>query len=203
MNYAEDLYEILQVHHAAEPEVIEAAYRRLLRMYHPDVNKTPEAHEITVRLNTAYEALRDPAKRANYDRRRSSQTQYDRRQQERQAEKERQTHTERDREAQTERERRRRERQGHSVYDVLNAAFPMFESQGDYRFEVRPRSSIYVRKYEHRGGRNVGRINVSSARNFPNAQVLLNYINTHGIQDDNRDYLIGAEHIGRVIRILS
>ena len=29
----ENLYEVLQVHHSAEPEVIEAAYRRLLRMY--------------------------------------------------------------------------------------------------------------------------------------------------------------------------
>ena len=90
-----------------------------------------------------------------------------------------------------------------SVYDALNAAFPMFESQGDYRFEVRPRSSIYVRKYEHRGGRNVGRININYARNFPNAQELHAYINSHGIQDDRRDYLIGAEHINSVIRILS
>ena len=90
-----------------------------------------------------------------------------------------------------------------SVYDALDAVFPMIESQGDYRFEVRRRSSIYVRKYEHRGGRNVGRIRVSSAPNFPNAHELLNYINTHGIHDDNRDYLIGAEHIGSVIRILS
>ena len=50
---------------------------------------------------------------------------------------------------------------------------------------------------------NVGRIRVSSARNFPNAQELGAYINSHGIQDDNRDYLIGAEHIDSVIRILS
>ena len=90
-----------------------------------------------------------------------------------------------------------------SVFDALNAVFPMFESQGDYRFEVRRGSSIYVRKYEHRGRRNIGRIKVSSARNFPNAQELQTYINSHGIQDDRRDYLIGAEHINNVIRILS
>ena len=83
MNNTEDLYEILQVHHAAEPEVIEAAYRRLLRMYHPDVNNTKEAHDITVRLNYAYEILRDPTKRADYDRQRSSQAEYNHRQQER------------------------------------------------------------------------------------------------------------------------
>ena len=67
MNSQEDLYEILQVHHSAEPEVIEAAYRRLLRMYHPDVNDTQEAHSVTVRLNRAYEVLGDPARRAEYD----------------------------------------------------------------------------------------------------------------------------------------
>ena len=68
MNSHEDLYEILQVHHFAESEVIEAAYKRLLRMYHPDVNRTSEAHNITVRLNRAYETLRDPVRRAAYDR---------------------------------------------------------------------------------------------------------------------------------------
>ena len=77
MNNAEDYYEILQVHHAAEPEVIEAAYRRLLRMYHPDVNKSAEAHDKTVQLNRAYETLRDPTKRAAYDRQRGSQAQSD------------------------------------------------------------------------------------------------------------------------------
>ena len=112
MNGSEDLYEILQVHHAAEPEVIEAAYRRLLRMYHPDVNKTAQAHDITVRLNAAYEVLRDPAKRAEYDRQRGSQTEYGRRQWEWEAERERQARAERqrrEREAQAERERRTRE----------------------------------------------------------------------------------------------
>ena len=112
MNQNEDLYEILQVHHAAEPEVIEAAYRRLLRMYHPDVNKTAQAHQITVRLNNAYEVLRDPAKRTDYDRQRDSQTHSDHRKQEWQAEQERQERAERqrqERQAQAERERRARE----------------------------------------------------------------------------------------------
>ena len=32
-----DYYRILQVHPQAEPEVIDAAYRLLMRKYHPDV----------------------------------------------------------------------------------------------------------------------------------------------------------------------
>lgn len=110
MNENDDLYEILQVHHAAEPEVIEAAYRRLLRMYHPDVNKTSKAHDITVRLNAAYEVLSNSAKRADYDRQRGSQTESGR-QRERRAERERQARAEqerqqREREAQADGEKR-------------------------------------------------------------------------------------------------
>ena len=67
MRDEEDLYAILQVHPAAEPEIVEAAYRRLARMYHPDVNKSPHAHTIMTRINRAYEILKDPSKRAQYD----------------------------------------------------------------------------------------------------------------------------------------
>lgn len=63
-----DLYAVLQVHPTAEPEIVDAAYRRLARMYHPDVNKAPGAHETMIRINLAYETLADPAKRAAYDR---------------------------------------------------------------------------------------------------------------------------------------
>lgn len=71
-----ELYEVLQVHPAAEQEVIESAYRRLARKYHPDVGGS--AHRMT-ELNAAYEILSHPAKRAEYDavtrgRRRSSPT---------------------------------------------------------------------------------------------------------------------------------
>ena len=67
-----DLYAELQVHHLAEPEVVDAAYRRLVRMYHPDVNKSPDANERMKRINLAYEVLSDPDKRAEYDRWRAS-----------------------------------------------------------------------------------------------------------------------------------
>lgn len=67
-----DLYEVLQVHPAAEPEVIEAAFRRLSRKYHPDLNPAPGATEATQRLTAAYQVLRDPARRAAYDRDRAA-----------------------------------------------------------------------------------------------------------------------------------
>ena len=72
----EDLYEILQVHPQAEPEVVEAAYRRLARMYHPDTNPSPDAARIMTSLNIAYATLGNPARRAEYDSERESSTPY-------------------------------------------------------------------------------------------------------------------------------
>ena len=63
-----DLYAILQVHPTAHPEVIQAAYRRLALLYHPDANAEPEATELMSRINRAYEVLGDPELRADYDR---------------------------------------------------------------------------------------------------------------------------------------
>ena len=66
-----DYYDILQVSPSAEPEVIEAAYKRLARKYHPDVDRDPAATERMRDLNEAYEMLSDPAGRAEYDLHRS------------------------------------------------------------------------------------------------------------------------------------
>ncbi len=55
----------------AEPEVIERAYRALVRKYHPDRTAPEATAEATRRMqaiNEAYEVLRDPAKRRAYDR---------------------------------------------------------------------------------------------------------------------------------------
>jgi curved DNA-binding protein CbpA len=62
-----DYYAILQVHPEAEVIVIEAAYRRLAREYHPDVNKAPNAHERMVLINEAFEVLSAPETRRAYD----------------------------------------------------------------------------------------------------------------------------------------
>ena len=66
-----DPYKVLQVDSEAEFEVIEAAYRRLARKYHPDVSPGPESQERMVRINQAWELLRDPVKRAAVDRART------------------------------------------------------------------------------------------------------------------------------------
>ena len=51
----------------SDPEMIEAAYRRLARRYHPDLNKSPEAAEMMRRLNEAKETLMNAATRRQYD----------------------------------------------------------------------------------------------------------------------------------------
>ncbi len=62
-----DYYIILQVDPRAEPEVIQAAYRRLAAKHHPDVDPSPEAMERMKLLNAAYEVLSDPVKRREHD----------------------------------------------------------------------------------------------------------------------------------------
>lgn len=66
----DDAYRVLQVDPSAEQEVIEAAYRRLARKYHPDVNPGADAAARMRELSAAYDAVRDPERRAAYDRRR-------------------------------------------------------------------------------------------------------------------------------------
>jgi hypothetical protein len=67
-----DYYSILGVTPAAEDVVIRAAYRALIRHYHPDTNTDPEAQERARAITAAFAVLRDPAKRAEYDARRTA-----------------------------------------------------------------------------------------------------------------------------------
>ncbi|KAL0463942.1 UNVERIFIED_CONTAM: Chaperone protein dnaJ A6, chloroplastic [Sesamum latifolium] len=64
---AADYYSTLGVPKSASSKEIKAAYRRLARQYHPDVNKEPGATEKFKEISAAYEVLSDDKKRALYD----------------------------------------------------------------------------------------------------------------------------------------
>ncbi|XP_050381713.1 LOW QUALITY PROTEIN: uncharacterized protein LOC126798715 [Argentina anserina] len=62
-----DYYATLGVSKAATSKEIKSAYRRLVRQFHPDVNKQPGATEKYKEISAAYEVLSDDKKRALYD----------------------------------------------------------------------------------------------------------------------------------------
>ena len=51
----------------ADLDTIKKAYRKLVRKYHPDVSKEPDAVQKTAEVNEAYETLKDTQKRTEYD----------------------------------------------------------------------------------------------------------------------------------------
>lgn len=61
-------YTVLGVDPSAEPEVVAVAYKAKARLYHPDIAKdSKQADERMKELNAAWEILKDPKKRAEYD----------------------------------------------------------------------------------------------------------------------------------------
>jgi curved DNA-binding protein CbpA len=67
-----DPYKTLQVDPEAEDEVIQAAYRRLARKYHPDLTDTAEAAARMAAINAAWELVGDPSARQAFDRARTA-----------------------------------------------------------------------------------------------------------------------------------
>ncbi|TMC69295.1 MAG: J domain-containing protein [Chloroflexi bacterium] len=63
-----DFYRVLQVDPSADPDVIEAAYKRLAFKFHPDHNRGDSlAEEHMKRINEAFRVLGRPDLRADYD----------------------------------------------------------------------------------------------------------------------------------------
>lgn len=65
----EDLYGALGIQAHAQDAEITRAYRKLAMAWHPDRNASHEAADHFRRIRLAYEILRDPHRRAEYDRR--------------------------------------------------------------------------------------------------------------------------------------
>ena len=64
-----DYYEVLGVGRSADEKDLKAAYRKLAKQLHPDANQGDAQTEAKFKeLNEAYDVLKDPQKRAAYDR---------------------------------------------------------------------------------------------------------------------------------------
>ena len=60
-------YKVLGVTQSSEPEVIAAAYKAMMRKYHPDTNKSVSAEKKAKEINEAYEVLKSAMSRREHD----------------------------------------------------------------------------------------------------------------------------------------
>jgi curved DNA-binding protein CbpA len=64
-----DYYEVFGIRPTASPEEIARAHKRLAKEFHPDLHPDkPWAKERFQEINRAYEVLRDPVRKGEYDR---------------------------------------------------------------------------------------------------------------------------------------
>jgi len=73
MAFDRDAYEVLQVHPKAHQLIIQAAYRVLARLYHPDRDSSAASNRKMAELNDAYDKVRTLDRREVYDRSRHLQ----------------------------------------------------------------------------------------------------------------------------------
>ena len=62
-----DYYKILNLNHKAKVLDIRKSYRELALKLHPDVNTSETAEEEFIEINEAYQVLKNPSKKKNYD----------------------------------------------------------------------------------------------------------------------------------------
>lgn len=62
-----NFYELLGIKKEATELEIKIAYKNMVKKYHPDINKSAEANQITISLNEAKEVLLNKDKRREYD----------------------------------------------------------------------------------------------------------------------------------------
>lgn len=68
MNFPnQDYYSVLGVSKSASAEEIQRVYRRLAKLYHPDINKDKGAEDKFKLVSEAYEVLKNPDSRQKYD----------------------------------------------------------------------------------------------------------------------------------------
>jgi curved DNA-binding protein CbpA len=70
MTSERDAYEVLEVHPRAHQQIIQAAYRVLAALYHPDRDQSGASTRRMAELNAAYARVRTPDLRQLYDRER-------------------------------------------------------------------------------------------------------------------------------------
>ena len=72
-----DLYAVLGVSPKSEAVIIQAAYRALMRKYHPDMSLSPDAAAKSAEINEAYSVIGNPEARQLYDQRREAEDSQD------------------------------------------------------------------------------------------------------------------------------
>ena len=72
---SQTLYDLLKISPKASQSQIKAAYFRLSKQYHPDVNKDADAKYTFNRISEAYKVLSNTGQRTDYDRQISHKTQ--------------------------------------------------------------------------------------------------------------------------------
>lgn len=64
---ARNYYDVLGVPRGSDIPTVKKAFRELAKKKHPDVNDAPDAHEVFVEINRAYQCLKNERKKEIYD----------------------------------------------------------------------------------------------------------------------------------------